>query len=640
MSEYEFDVFISYSHDDKAWVREVLLPRLEGAGLQVCIDERHFEFGISLLDNIERAVERSRHTLVVLTPAYLESEWAGFEAMLVQSADPAARQGRMIPLLLQRCELPRRLRALTYADFTDPDRQEEVMARLVAGLGVKRSVFVSYHRDADPDDALATQLVLALEQAGHSVAIDRKLAPGIEWAAELQQQIRNCDYMLVLLSRASVQSEMVLDEVRWAYENHRQTGRSRLLPVRVAYREPFPYPLNEILDRLQWALWEDEGGTPRLVQELLAAIAGGSLPIDARARQALLEPMSPAPLPRPAAAAQVRLELPEGTMDAESAFYVERPGDQVALATIARQGVTINIKAPRQMGKSSLLVRLMDAAAEGGKLVAFLDFQLFERSTLDDPEAFYREFCLWFADELDLEDRLEEVWRPGRSYPQLCTRYVGRHILRALQGPVVLAMDEVDSIFDAPVRDDFFGMLRSWHNRRSRYREWRQLDLALVTSTEPYQFIEDLNQSPFNVGESVELSDFSAAQVADLNRRHGSPLSPMQEGRLVSLLHGHPYLTRRALYLVAGGRISAPELFERATEDRGPLGDHLRHHLFRLHGHDDLIRPLQAVIAGQGCDDERAFFRLRGAGLVRREGDQVVPRCQLYADYFRERLHG
>ena len=40
--EYRYDVFISYSHADQAWVCGELLPRLEEAGLKVCIDQRDF----------------------------------------------------------------------------------------------------------------------------------------------------------------------------------------------------------------------------------------------------------------------------------------------------------------------------------------------------------------------------------------------------------------------------------------------------------------------------------------------------------------------------------------------------------------------------------------------------------------------
>ena len=107
----------------------------------------------------------------------------------------------------------------------------------------------------------------------------------------------------------------------------------------------------------------------------------------------------------------------------------------------------------------------------------------------------------------------------------------------------------------------------------------------------------------------------------------------------MALLGGHPYLARRALYLVASGRSSVAELFARATDDRGPFGDHLRYHLFRMHDKQELVEGLRKVISHNVCQDEHIFFRLRGAGLVRRDGRAVVPRCQLYADYFREHLH-
>jgi hypothetical protein len=163
--------------------------------------------------------------------------------------------------------------------------------------------------------------------------------------------------------------------------------------------------------------------------------------------------------------------------------------------------------------------------------------------------------------------------------------------------------------------------------------------LALVTSTDPYLLVENLNQSPFNVGEVIDLPDFTLEQIADLNQRHNSPLNPAELNKLMALLCGHPYLTRRALYLLASGRMRATELFDKAADDKGPFGDHLRYHLFRLYGKEDLIQGPRQVIRNHKCLDERIFFRLRGAGLVRREEGSEVPRCQLYADYFREHLH-
>jgi len=130
---FRYDAFISYSHEDSAWVRDTLLPRLEGKGLRVCIDFHDFEPGAPSLTEIERAVLQSRKTLLALTPDYLASEWAEFENILVSTLDPAARQRRVIPLLLKPCELPLRTRALTYLDFTGSESELQFQ-RLVAAI--------------------------------------------------------------------------------------------------------------------------------------------------------------------------------------------------------------------------------------------------------------------------------------------------------------------------------------------------------------------------------------------------------------------------------------------------------------------------------------------------------------------------
>jgi hypothetical protein len=134
-AEYKYDAFISYSHADRAWVWDELLPRLEGAGLRVCIDDRDFEIGVPSLVNVERAVDNSRHTLVVLTPAWIESQWTEFESLLAGTADPAGRRRKLIPLMLKSCKQPSRIAMLTYADFTRLLEREAQMTRLVRSLG-------------------------------------------------------------------------------------------------------------------------------------------------------------------------------------------------------------------------------------------------------------------------------------------------------------------------------------------------------------------------------------------------------------------------------------------------------------------------------------------------------------------------
>jgi len=504
-----------------------------------------------------------------------------------------------------------------------------------------KRIFISYKRDVQPDELLALQIVQALSPQ-HQVFIDQKILVGTSWAEQIEVEIRNSDFLIVLLSEHSAESEMVETEIRMAHNFAQvQSGHPAILPVRLAYRQPFQYPLSAYLNQINWAYWSHEQDTPRLIEELKQAISSRNLSINTQP-QVDLQPLNePSDLPRPSASAQPgALEIPEGTMKLKSAFYVERQADTIALSTIVQQGVTISIKGPRQVGKSSLLNRIIKAAKDESKHVLFLDFQLLGKADLSSDEIFLRRFCAWVSEDLELEDRVDEYWQKNISQIQRCTRYISRYILKELGSPLVLAMDEVDKVFDAPFRNDFFGMLRNWHNSRAMSDIWNNLDFVLVTSTEPYQLIDDLNQSPFNVGQVIELEDFTLEQVRDLNLRHGSPFNTSGEMKLMALLNGHPYLVRKALYLVASGQITTTELFNDASNTRGPFGDHLRRLLSLLHDRQELKQALRQVISQNTCEDLQRFWQLRGAGLVRSSGQAVISRCQLYADYFREHLRG
>lgn len=131
---FDYDVFISYSSQNKDWVRGELLQQLDAAGLKTFIDFRDFEVGAPSINEMERGVLTSRRTLLVLTPAYIKSEWTEFENLMLQTLDPANRARRLIPLLRERCELPLRIRMLTYVDFTDGSDLDLAWQKLLRGL--------------------------------------------------------------------------------------------------------------------------------------------------------------------------------------------------------------------------------------------------------------------------------------------------------------------------------------------------------------------------------------------------------------------------------------------------------------------------------------------------------------------------
>ena len=501
-------------------------------------------------------------------------------------------------------------------------------------------IFISYKRGVEPDEGVARQIFQALCPA-HELFIDQTMPVGTLWAERIEAEIRRSDFLLTLLSAESVHSEMVRGEIELAHQLCQTQEKPRILPIRLGYREPFAYPLSEYLNGINWAFWDSAADTDRLIDDLRQAIAGRPLSIGTEdSKRDLTDAADRVAAGFPFPAAQV-LEPPEGTMDAESDFYVVRSGDERAIAAIRGKGATITIKAPRQMGKSSLLIRIVAAAMKAEKQVAFLDFQLLDQPTLADADAFFRQFCHEVTNQLELENRVEEYWQRQVSQVQRCTDYF-QYVLKQLQSPLLLAMDEVDRMFDTTFGSDFFSMLRSWHNKRAlpTTKVWKNLDLALVTATEPYHLIANLNQSPFNVGEVITLADFTAAQVAELNRKHGDRFSSRQAQQLMDWLSGHPYLVRKALYAVASGQLTVEELFAQAIDDRGVFGDHLRYHLFRINDRQDLREGLRQVIRQQSCSDQRVLRLLSAAGLVYRDEQAVRSRCRLYAAYFGDRLEG
>jgi hypothetical protein len=129
-----FDVFISYRHAGACgtWVREVLTERLRGAGLAVCLDVDSFRLGAPLVLEMARAVEESRYTLAVLTPAYLESSFTELEGVLAEHLGLETSQQRLLVVRREPCEPRLGLRARLWLDMQSCDETERNLERLVA----------------------------------------------------------------------------------------------------------------------------------------------------------------------------------------------------------------------------------------------------------------------------------------------------------------------------------------------------------------------------------------------------------------------------------------------------------------------------------------------------------------------------
>lgn len=335
------------------------------------------------------------------------------------------------------------------------------------------------------------------------------------------------------------------------------------------------------------------------------------------------------------------LEEPEGQVPLESVLYVERPPIEArCYGAIVKPGALIRIKAPRQMGKSSLMLRVLNHGIEQGYQTASLNFQLVDRDSLSSLEQFLQWFCNSITNELNLEDKLADYWKGTFSPKNKCTNYFQRYLLPELKHPVVLCLDEVDQVFEyPPIATDFFGMLRAWHEDAKIKPIWKNLRLVIVHSKEVYIPL-NINQSPFNVGVPIELPLLTPPQVIDLVRRHGLNWQEAEVERLMSMVGGHPFLVRAALYEIARGEISLEHLLQIAPTEGGLYGEHLRRHLLTLEEDEKLLAAMKQVIAVNQpvTVSTSEAFKLTSLGLVQFQGSEVVPTCNLYRQYFRERL--
>jgi hypothetical protein len=134
--DHRYDAFVSYSHlePDRSWVRGDLAPALTAAGLRLCVDHRCFRLGAPVVLEMERAVLESRHTVAVMTPNYLASNFTQLENVLAETLGLERSEHRLLVLVREPCDIPLRVRARLYLDMTADATFDDDLATLVAAL--------------------------------------------------------------------------------------------------------------------------------------------------------------------------------------------------------------------------------------------------------------------------------------------------------------------------------------------------------------------------------------------------------------------------------------------------------------------------------------------------------------------------
>ena len=108
------------------------------------------------------------------------------------------------------------------------------------------NVFLSYSRsDAPMVDKIASDL----QKEGIDIWLDRKdIIPGQNWEQQIRRALTDATFVVVFISKSSLQSKAVQYEYRAAFQNQERMGGTRLLPVLLEKVE-----LPEFLSKIQYA---------------------------------------------------------------------------------------------------------------------------------------------------------------------------------------------------------------------------------------------------------------------------------------------------------------------------------------------------------------------------------------------------
>ncbi|MEA5551271.1 AAA-like domain-containing protein [Anabaena cylindrica UHCC 0172] len=333
--------------------------------------------------------------------------------------------------------------------------------------------------------------------------------------------------------------------------------------------------------------------------------------------------------------------VPGDPLPFNSRFYIERPPiERDAYTELTKPGGLLRIKASYNMGKSSLMLRLIHQAMNQGYIIANIDFQQADSQIFTSLNKFLRWFCMNVARQLSLTPNLNDYWDEDIGSKVSASIYFEGYLLKQIQSPLVLVLNEVNYIFEhLHIAKDFLPLLRSWHERAKQTKIWQKLRLVVIHTTEIYIPL-NVNQSPFNVGLCLKIPEFNAEQVTEFARRHElNWFDTNSVKQLMDFIGGHPYLIHLALYHIQQQKISFPELLATAISYNGIYSHHLRYLLTILQSNEELSVAFDKIINSQKPTHISAnlIYKLDSLGLIKQLGsDNFQPACEMYRLFFQK----
>ncbi|NMG18281.1 AAA-like domain-containing protein, partial [Brasilonema bromeliae] len=231
-----------------------------------------------------------------------------------------------------------------------------------------------------------------------------------------------------------------------------------------------------------------------------------------------------------------------------SGVYISRQADEELLA-LCRDGKFAYVLTPRQMGKSSLMVRTARQLRTEGIESVMIDLTGIG-TQVTNPEQWYLGLLIQIEAQLMLDTDVYSWWQAHAhlGFTQRLTEFFQRVLLVEITASVVIFIDEIDTTLRLDFTDDFYAAIRYLYvSRASLSSEFERLSFVLFGVATPGDLIRDPKRTPFNVGQRVDLTDFTLTEAEPLAKGLGLPTPKAQQ-----VLHwvldwtgGHPYLSQR-----------------------------------------------------------------------------------------------